>query len=202
VTPAVRRLGVLGGTFDPVHIGHLILAEAAREAADLDSVLFVPTGHSWRKPERQITPGEERLEMLRLAVQDNEHFAVSDAEVERPGPSYTHVTLGELATEYPGAELYFILGRDALLDLPNWKDPARIAELATLLLAERAGEAAGPGEAAIDAIGGRILWVAMPLVEVSATDIRERVGQGRSIRYLTPRPVGDYIAKHGLYARR
>ena len=200
MTPAARRLGVLGGTFDPVHIGHLILAEAAREAAALDSVLFVPTGHSWRKPERQVTPGEQRLEMLRLAVEGNEQFAVSDIEVKRPGPSYTHVTLEGLAAEYPGTELFFILGRDALLDLPNWREPARIAELATLLVAERAGEAAGgPEGVQVDASGARIMRVRMPLIDVSATDIRERVGQGRPIHYLVPQAVEDYIALHHLY---
>ncbi len=193
-TTAVR-LGVLGGTFDPVHIGHLVLAETARDAAGLDSVLFVATGHSWRKPEREITPGEMRIEMLRLAVQGNESFAVSDIEVRRPGPSYTHETLEELAAGHPGAGLFFILGRDALADMPNWRDPSRIAALATLLVAERAGEP--PGAATIE--GARIQRIEMPLIDISATTVRERVRAGLSIRYLVPDAVAEYIVANRLY---
>jgi len=193
---ARRRLGILGGTFDPVHTGHLILAETAREAADLDSVLFVPSGHSWRKPGREITSGKQRLSMLRLAIRGNERFGVSDIEIRRAGPSYTHVTLAALREAEPAAELFFILGRDALLDLPNWREPARITELATLLVAGRAGVTDRPAAATA---GARIQEVPMPLIEISATDIRDRVRRGRSIRYLAPEAVVDYIAQHRLY---
>lgn len=186
-----ERLGVLGGTFDPVHIAHLVLAETAREDLGLDRVLLVPTGHSWRKPGRSITPGDQRLEMLRLAVAGNERLEVSDVEVRRPGPSYTHETLEGLHAAHPEAALFFILGEDALADLPNWRDPARIRELATLAVAERPGsEGRLPGD---------VLRLEMPEIAISASAIRARVHAGRSIRYLVPESVREYIEAHGLY---
>jgi nicotinate-nucleotide adenylyltransferase len=190
------RLGVLGGTFDPVHLGHLVLAESARDQLGLDRVLFVPTGQPWRKEGRAIAPSGDRVAMLRLAIEGNESFAVSLIEVEQVGPSYTHVTLNEIAEANSGAEMYFILGRDALADLPNWKDPGRIMELATLVAAERVGEVIA---APVQGIA-RATWLQMPLIEISATAIRERVRQGRSIRYLVPPAVEAYIRVHGLYA--
>ena len=195
-----EKLGILGGTFDPVHLGHLILGEAAREEAGLDRVLFVPTGHSWRKPDRVITPGAMRLEMLRLGTVDNPYFEVSGVEVDRPGPSYSDVTLEELAEANPGAELFFIIGTDALADMPNWRAPKRIVELATLVVAERAGsERSAEVEALPGRLGARAVWLGMPVIDISATDIRERVRLGRSIRYLcrmrSPRTFGS----SGLY---
>lgn len=195
------RIGVLGGTFDPVHAGHLILGEAAREQLQLDRVMFVPTGYSWRKPDREITPSEHRVAMARLATEDNDAFEVSTVEVDRAGPSYTHVTLEEIGKLHPGAELYFILGYDALADLPNWKAPARIVELATLAIAERVGrEGTVPLSGALPGFEARLVAIRMPLLGISASDIRRRVAAGRSIRYLTPDPVRDYIAEHGLYS--
>lgn len=190
------KLGVLGGTFDPVHIGHLILAESARDQLGLDRVLFVPAGHPWRKEGREIASSGDRVAMLRLAIEGNDPFAVSLVEVEQVGPSYTHVTLKEIAEANSGAEMYFILGRDALTDLPNWKDPDRIMELATLVAAERVGEViAAPVQGV-----ARATWLQMPLIEISATAIRERVRRGRSIRYLVPPAVEAYIRERGLYA--
>lgn len=194
------RIGILGGTFDPVHVGHLILGEAALGQLQLDSVIFVPTGFSWRKPDREITPSEHRVAMARLATDDNPAFKVSTAEVDRPGPSYTDVTLEEIAKLHPGAELFFILGYDALADLPNWKAPARIVELATLAVAERVGrEGTVPLSGALPGFEARLVAVRMPLVGISASDIRRRVAAGRSTRYLTPDAVRDYIAEHALY---
>lgn len=195
-----ERIGVLGGTFDPVHVGHLILGEAAREQLKLDRVLFVPTGYSWRKPDREITPAEHRVAMTRLAIADNAAFEASTVEVERAGPSYTDVTLDEIGKQHSGAELFFILGRDALGDLPNWKAPARIVELATLAVAERVGrEDTVPLSGALPGFEARLVAVRMPLVGVSASYIRRCVAAGRSIRYLTPDAVAAYIAGHGLY---
>jgi nicotinate-nucleotide adenylyltransferase len=189
------RLGVLGGTFDPVHVGHLILAETARDEKSLDRVLFIPAGQPWRKSGRSIAPAEHRLAMLRLAIEGNGSFDVSSVEVDRGGPSYTADTLKELGGLFPGADFFFIMGEDALADLPNWRRPERIAELATLLVAGRGGaEAVTP-----PGLDARIEWLHMPVVQISATDIRERVRTGRSIRYLVPTMVEAYIQKHGLY---
>jgi nicotinate-nucleotide adenylyltransferase len=192
------RIGVLGGSFDPVHSGHLILAETAREQASLDRVIFVPTGYQWRKADREMAPGNQRCEMVRLAIAGNADFEVSTLEVEREGPSYTEVTLELLAAANPAAELVFILGQDALADLPNWHAPERVVELASLAVATRAGE--GPPRPSQAFPAARLTWLEMPLIEVSASDIRERVQNGRSIRYLVPDAVRDYIASNGLYA--
>ncbi|HVP05706.1 MAG TPA: nicotinate-nucleotide adenylyltransferase [Dehalococcoidia bacterium] len=195
-----ERVGMLGGTFDPVHIGHLVLGEAAREELGLDRVIFVPTGHSWRKTDREITPAAGRLEMLRLAVAGNPHFEVSTLEVEREGPSYSEITLAALQEANPGAELFFILGRDALADLPNWHDPRRVVELATLAVAER-GDMDSPliEDPALARLNARIAWLPMPEIGVSATDVRARAAAGRSLRYLVPDSVAEYIARHRLY---
>jgi nicotinate-nucleotide adenylyltransferase len=186
------RLGVLGGTFDPVHLGHLVLGEAAREQLSLDRVLFVPTGLQWRKAGREIVLAKHRLAMVRLAVRGNAAFKVSTVEIERPGPSYTADTLEELA-KTADVELFLILGADAYEDLPNWVRPDRIRELATIVVAARKGESAMVRSPAVR--------IEMPEMGISATDIRERVAGGRSIRYLVPAAVEGYIRKHGLYAR-
>ena len=189
------RTGFLGGTFDPVHLGHLVLGESAREQLSLDRVLFVPTGHSWRKPDRVITPAEHRVTMLRLAIEDNAAFDVSLLEVERPGPSYTVVTLEQMKAERPEEEIFFILGRDALADLPHWHRPERILALATLAVADRPG-AAEPGAPLPEA---RLQAVDMPAIGITGTDLRERVRDGRSVRYQVPASVEAYIRRHRLY---
>ncbi len=186
------RLGVLGGTFDPVHIGHLVLAEAAREQLSLDRVIFIPAGIQWRKGGRKIAAAEHRAAMVALAIEGNPAFELSTVEIVRSGPSYTADTLEALHGLYKDAELFFIVGRDALADMPNWVRPERILELATVVVAERAGEAAGGG-------GFEAVRVEMPEMGVSATDIRERVAAGRTIRYLVPETVEAYIREHGLY---
>ncbi len=195
------RLGVAGGTFDPIHIGHLILAEAAREQLSLQRVLFLPAGQPWRKAERKITPGEHRLAMLRLALEGT-GFELSSLEIDRVGPSYTSDTLEALAADNPGAELFFIGGYDALLDLPRWKNPQRILELATLAVAARRDrEAVEPDavEALLPGSSARVVALAMPVIEISASAIRQRVSQGRSIRFLVPERVAAYIQDQGLY---
>jgi nicotinate-nucleotide adenylyltransferase len=194
------RLGVLGGTFDPVHVGHLILSEAARQELTLDGVIFVPAGQPWRKSGREITAGADRLQMLRLATAGNPAFEVSSLEIDRPGPSYTEVTLAALQGENPGKELFFILGRDALTDFPHWHDPQRIAELATLAVAERTDAAvASEPEVSLPGVHVRLCHLRMPRVDINATAIRENVRDGRSIRYLVPDAVAAYIEERGLY---
>jgi nicotinate-nucleotide adenylyltransferase len=194
------RIGVLGGTFNPVHLAHLVLAEVAREELRLDRVVFVPAGQPWRKSGREIASRSDRLEMLHLATADNPAFEVSSLEIDREGPSYTEVTLKALQGENPGAELFFILGRDALTDFPHWHDPQRIAELATLAVAERDDTAlGGEGEADLSGFHVRLCHLHMPRVGITATAIRENVREGRSIRYLVPDAVAAYIAERGLY---
>jgi nicotinate-nucleotide adenylyltransferase len=197
------RLGVLGGTFDPVHLGHLLLAERARDELALDRVLLVPAGDPWRKGDRPITPASHRLAMLRLAIAGTAEYEISTLEIERPGPSYTADTLEALSQQRPGEELVLILGEDALADLPNWHRPELIVQRATLAVARRPG----CGEADVEAlerqlpgIAGRIRWLAMKAIEVSASDVRERVRSGRSVRSLVPAAVESYIREHGLYA--
>lgn len=194
------RLGMLGGTFDPVHIGHLILGEAAREELGLDRVIFVPTGHPWRKPDREITPAADRVEMLRMAVAGNPYFEVSMLEVEREGSSYSEVTLAALRDANPGAEMFFILGRDALADLPNWHDPSAVVSLATLVVASRGDDISSVSEdSALARLNARIVSLKMPVIGISATDIRRRVHDGLSILYQSPDAVAAYIESHRLY---
>jgi len=189
------RLGILGGTFDPIHLGHLVLGEAAREQLGLDSVLFVPAGVQWRKSSQEIAPAEHRVAMVRLATEDNPAFEVSTLEVDRPGPSYTADTLEALQQERRGSDLFLILGHDAYLDVPNWVRPERIVELARVVVAARGDQTHGTD------VEPPAVRVEMPVVDISATDIRERVAAGRSIRYLVPAPVEAYIREHGLYRR-
>jgi nicotinate-nucleotide adenylyltransferase len=194
------RLGVLGGTFDPVHVGHLLLAEEAREQLGLEQVRFVPAGQPWRKAGRRISNAEDRLAMLRLAAEDNPAFEVSDLEVSRLGPSYTGETLASIRTEQKDAEIFFILGEDALADLPNWRDPDRIVELAVLAVARRPSDGTEERDLELMAIApGREVWLSMPRIDISSSEIRERVQKGLSVRYRVPDAVEAYIGEHNLY---
>ena len=197
------RLGALGGTFDPPHVGHLILAEEARTRLQLAKVLFVPAGDPWRKAGREITPVEHRLAMVGLMLASDPHFEMSTLEVERQGPSYTVDTLEALHQQYgPGLELYFILGEDALHDLPNWREPARIISLAWLAVAPRPAEkgwATVGLEAAVPGLSERIVTLPMATIDISSTALRERARAGLSLRYLVPLAVEEYIRRHGLY---
>lgn len=194
------RIGLLGGTFDPVHLAHMILAEQARDALALDEVLFIPAGEPWRKSGRTISPAEDRLAMLRLAIEGHDGFGISDIELRRSGPTYTADTLEALAGERLDDEFYFIIGADALADLPNWHEPERIVAHATLAVAPRDSEPADEAAAALPStLATRIQRFVMPRVDISSTDIRARVATGRSIRYLVPADVEKYIRDHNLY---
>ncbi|MBI4233019.1 MAG: nicotinate-nucleotide adenylyltransferase [Chloroflexi bacterium] len=199
------RLGILGGTFDPVHLGHLIIAEEARVHLSLQRVLFIPAGQPWLKEGRAISPGVHRLAMVRLAVQDNPFFAVSSVEVDHPGPSYTIDTLAALRREYEeAADIYFILGLDALHDLHRWHEPAGILRASTLVAVARPGSrrfAPSSLEELLPGASRRVLILPCPLIGISGTEIRRRVAEGRSIRYFVPRAVAEYIQYHSLYQR-
>ncbi len=200
------RLGLFGGSFDPVHYGHLLLAECCREQCRLDGVLFLPTAVSPHKQDRPQTAADHRLEMLRLATAGHEQFSVSRYEVDQGGVSYTVQTLAHFRQEEPDAELFLLVGADMLNDLPHWYEAARVLELAVPVAVRRAGMGE-PDFGCLRAIAspGRIetirrQQVEMPEIGLSSTEIRARAAAGQSIRYRTPRAVEKYIETHGLYA--
>ena len=200
-----RRIGILGGTFDPPHLGHLLIAETARVALGLESVLFIPAGEPWLKSGQRITPATHRLRMVQLAVADNPDFCVCDCEVRRSGASYTVDTLRELRGTYPdSAEWYFIVGSDVLDQFHLWKEPEGILELCRLAVIERPGGPDG-GVAALserfpDAVAsGAVVSVAGPRVDFSASELRRILAEGQSVRYQVPNAVAEYIKRHDLY---
>jgi nicotinate-nucleotide adenylyltransferase len=191
------KLGVMGGTFDPIHMGHLILAETARQQLKLDKVRFIPAGDPWRKAGREISPAYRRLEMTWIAVQGNDAFEVDDCEIRREGATYTAVTLQELrSTLEPQDELYFLAGEDALADLPHWHNPPAIWEAAFIVVAPREGFEAQDTIVPPD----RLIRLDMPYIGISSTSLREMAREGLSLRYQVPEAVEAYIAKQGLYA--
>jgi nicotinate-nucleotide adenylyltransferase len=199
------RIGVFGGTFDPVHLGHLILAEQCREQGPLNQVWFVPAASPPHKQGQTVTPFARRAEMLALAVAGQPAFRVEDLEKDRPGPSYTVHTLEEVRRREPGAELFLPVGSDTLLDLQHWYQPARIVELAGLLVSARPGWPLPPlaeVEAALHLPPGvklRIQVIEAPQIEIASRDLRRRAAEGRSLRYLVPRAVEAYIHDKHLY---
>jgi nicotinate-nucleotide adenylyltransferase len=197
------RLGVFGGTFDPVHVGHLVLAEQCREQCELDQMWFIPSGQPPHKRQAPLTTGRMRAEMLEFAIAGHPGFIVSGIELDRAGPTYTVETLEQLHEEDAARELFFLMGADSLADLAGWREPERIAELATIVAVNR-GDRPLPDPAALvhlvgERIAGRVQFVTMPGIDLSASDLRRRVREGRSLRYLVPRPVEIYIHEHRLY---
>ena len=201
------RIGVFGGTFDPVHVGHLILAEQCREQAGLERVLFIPAAQPPHKAVQEITPFARRVEMLALAVAGNPAFIVDELEGQRAGSSYTVDTLEELRRRHPAAELLFMVGGDCLPDIASWREPGRIGELAELLVMSRPGWPAenlaqrGRDHGLPPGLRIRQL-VDAPLVDIASRDLRRRAAEGRSLRYLVPRAVECYIQAHALYQSR
>lgn len=197
------NFGVLGGTFDPIHIGHLIIAEEARLRLGLSQVIFVPAGEPWLKEHSTISPGEHRLEMIRLAIVPNLFFRASTVDLERPGPSYTVDTLTDLRRELgEEAQLYFILGLDALAELPTWREPERIIETCRLAAARRPEVRdldLESLERSIPGISHRVSILDNPLINISSSEIRERVAAGLPITDLVPDAVARYIREKGLY---
>ncbi|GBD32885.1 MAG: putative nicotinate-nucleotide adenylyltransferase [Gemmatimonadales bacterium] len=186
------RIGIFGGSFDPIHLGHLVAAEQAREQLELQEVRFVPAARQPFKVEGHEADARHRAEMVRLAIADNPYFVLDLREIDRGGVSYTVDTLRELKAERPADELFLILGADAARDLGKWREAGELPRLATVAVVTRPG-AAPPAGAGIS------LVISAPGIDVSATEIREAVRAGRSIRYLVPRAVEEYIAAHGLY---
>ncbi len=199
------RVGILGGTFDPIHIGHLVAAEAVRYSLELDQVIFIPAGRSPLKP-APAAPASQRLAMVELAIRSNPYFRVSTLELERPGPSYTVDTLRQLRADLgPAVELYFIAGQDAVADLARWHQPRELLSLCRLVAVTRPSYTSFDPrrlEAAIPGVSESLVLVEMPLIGVSASDLRRRVREGRPIKYLVPEAVEEYIYRHGLYKPR
>jgi nicotinate-nucleotide adenylyltransferase len=196
----LRRLGILGGTFDPPHIGHLILAEYAREALELAQVLFVPAADPPHKDDTR-TAIEHRLAMVERAIAGNSHFAVSLADIERPGPHYTVDLIPILQTQFPDAELYFLIGADSLRDLPKWNRPQELIRLCKLAVMRRPDVDATPEmhEAVLPGLAERVVTIDAPLVDVSSTELVERLRVGKSVRYVVADSVLDYLEANGLY---
>jgi len=198
------KVGIMGGTFDPVHSGHLIIAEEVREALGLSEVLFMPCGQPWLKLERPITPAVHRVEMVRLAIGTAPQFKLSEVEVNRPGPSYSVDTMVEFREQFGGeAELFFILGCDALADLAKWKEPQRLIQLCKLVAVPRLNFNSPDLKAlerSVPGVSQRLIYVAAPIIDISSSRIRERVRKGLSIRYLVPEKVEEYIRRQKLYA--
>ena len=196
------RLGIMGGTFDPIHYGHLVTAEQAREALALDLVLFMPAGSPAFKQDREVTSPEDRYAMTVLATAANPSFYASRFEIDRPGVTYTVDTLKALRIAYPeNVHLYFITGADAIIDIVTWHDAAEIASLATLIAATRPGYDIRQAQARIAASGidFDVRYIQIPALAISSTNIRDRVRLGKSVRYLTSESVMGYINKNRLY---
>jgi nicotinate-nucleotide adenylyltransferase len=194
----MRRVGLFGGTFDPPHLGHLALAEWAREALALDRVVFMPAGSPPHKTRRTLSPVRQRLAMIRLAVRGTPAFVVSAHEARRGGPSYTVDTLRHLKRAYPGARLYLLMGADSLAEFETWREPGEIARLATLAVADRPGSRRSHARpAGIPA--SRVVWLHNPALALSSSALRKRARQGISLRYLVPEAVAGYIARHRVY---
>lgn len=196
----VARLGLLGGTFDPIHAAHLTVADAVRVALHLDRVLFVPAGDPWRKEGRAMTPAAHRLAMVEAAVAGLVDLTGSDLEIRRPGPTHTVDTLVALRAQgYPA--IWMILGADALADLPNWHEPGRLIALARLAAVRRPGHPVGPErlDELLPGLATVVDWVEMPPSPISATAIRARLRAGESVAGMAPPAVLAYIKAHALY---
>ena len=199
------RLGILGGTFDPIHYGHLLLAECCREQLRLERIWFLPAAVPPHKQRRDLAPGPQRIEMIELAIGGHEALAVCPYEIEQGGVNYTVDTLAHLKDEDPSRELFFLMGADSLRDLPTWREPQQLGRLAVPVAVGRSGAEISPDEVdtlslhVVASLAERLETVRMPTLDLSSSDIRARVAGGQSIRYRTPRAVEKYIESHGLY---
>ncbi|MBE0429583.1 MAG: nicotinate-nucleotide adenylyltransferase [Thermoleophilia bacterium] len=194
------KLAIMGGTFNPIHIGHLVCAEEAVSEYGFDEILFMPAGWPPHKEVQGGVTSEYRYQMTALAVEDNPRFRVSRYELDRPAPSYTVDTVRHFVSMSPDAQIYFITGSDAILEILDWKDPKELLEMATLIAASRPGYPLDRFAEQMELIRqGRVLVLEIPAIGVSSTMIRERVAKNRSVRYLVPEAVRGFIEEKGLY---
>jgi nicotinate-nucleotide adenylyltransferase len=203
---ALKRLGIMGGTFDPVHYGHLVAAEGARYQFQLEKIIFVPTGWPPHKAPEEVSEPRHRLALTRLAINSNPFFAVSAMEIERNGLSYTIDTVRETSNLFPGAQIFFITGADAVLEILNWKNVAELLSICLFIAATRPGYRLGSLKARLHGFSPsqleRIIVMEVPALAISSTDIRQRIKKGRPIKYLLPEAVENYILEHGLYQKQ
>lgn len=201
----VKKVGIMGGTFNPIHMGHLIIAQEAYETYGLDEVLFVPSGISYMKDQSEILDAKTRVRLTGLAIEDNPHFALSTIEIERDGNSYSYETLETLRKQNPQTEYYFVVGSDSLFALENWKHPEILLPSCTMLVAVRNGVSMEDMEEHAkyleDKFGGCIRLLTTPNIEISSTMIRERIQSGKDVKYFLPDSVLDYIHKNSLYKK-
>ncbi len=197
------NIGVLGGTFDPIHLGHLIVAEEVRAQLDPAEIIFVPAGQPWLKDNTPILSSRHRVQMVRLAIANKPYFRMSTTEVKRVGPSYSVDTIAELQGQLKtGDDLFFILGWDSLAELPLWREPSRLIQMCRLVAVPRPGYSVPDLkklEAKIPGLFQRVMLMAKPEIDIGATEIRRRVARGLSIRHLVPEPIERYIKQHKLY---
>lgn len=202
----MKKVGILGGTFNPVHMAHLIIAEIVREEAGLDDILFIPSGCSYLKDASDILPAKDRIHMTGLAIEDNSHFALSTIEIDRGGNSYTCDTLLELKHRYPDQEYYLIVGADNLFTMEEWKDPEVIFRNAKILAAVRGSKKRADMEEKIAELKEKyhadITLLHVSHVDISSSLIREKIAQGLSIRYMLPEKVREYIIKNHFYEKK
>ncbi|MCD6300000.1 MAG: nicotinate-nucleotide adenylyltransferase [Dehalococcoidales bacterium] len=197
------KIGVLGGTFDPIHQGHLVIAEEVVTRLNLAEILFVPAGQPWLKMDYPISAAEHRVQMVRLAIAGKPGFKLSTMEIERAGPTYTVDTIAQLQVQFGAeTELFFILGWDNLNELPQWREPSRLVKLCHLVAVPRPGYPLpdlNSLEAVIPGLTSSTIILDTPEIDISASEIRNRVAQGLSISHLVPKPVDNYIREHRLY---
>ena len=191
-----RRVGIMGGTFDPIHHGHLVAASEVESLFGLDEVIFVPTGEPWQKSDRRVSPAEHRYLMSVIATASNPRFWVSRVDIDREGPTYTIDTIQDIAAQRPGAELFFITGADALSQILSWKDAEAALKLARFVGVTRPGYDLTDEHLPFDSV----TMLDVPAMAISSSDCRERVAGGRPVWYLVPDGVVQYINKHNLYA--
>ena len=185
------RVGILGGTFDPIHIGHLIAASSVYEELNLDLVVFIPAGDPWQKRDRELSTGQQRREMVRLATEDDARFKVSDIEIARIGPTYAIDTVREWKKQNPADEIFWIVGSDALSGIPSWHEWEAFVSEVTIVAVNRVGQN--------DSVPFASVSVEMPEVRISATQLRERFTNNADTQYLVPQKVSQYISDQGLY---
>ncbi len=199
------KVGILGGTFDPIHNGHLAIAEEARTHLNLTEVLFLPAGQPWMKSDKDIAPAHHRVAMISLVIEKRPYFKLAMMEIQHPGPSYTVDTIARLkAQSKEASDLYFIIGWDNLARIPDWKEPAKLIEMCFLVAVPRPGYDCPDMkklEVGIPGISKKVILMDKPRIDINATDIRNRVAQGLSISRLVPREVARYIRENGLYKK-
>jgi nicotinate-nucleotide adenylyltransferase len=199
------RIGIFGGTFDPVHMGHLILAEQCRAQANLDEVWFVPSAQPPHKSNRPLTRFDQRCDMVELAIAGHPSFRVDRIEKERIEPSYTAVTLEQLHARHPGNDFFLLMGSDCLPDLPGWYEPRKVVSLAGLVVVPRPGVMLWTAERLAKSLGleapaVRLQFVACPMIEIASRELRRAISDGMSVRYMVPRAVEEYIRDRKLYS--